>query len=152
MEKEIKIFLAVLALLAGTSFAVFYFLNNNEEAFPPISKNQNIVYEPQTNSEEQVIITVTPKNISPDASAWEFEIVLDTHSVELDYDLMKNSALIDSAGNKYSSLEWVGDPPGGHHRKGVLKFRSIADLPESVKLEFYNIGGIIRREFIWSLK
>lgn len=140
-----------LILLAGSGFLAFYFIGGNEEA-RLTSINQNAVYEPITNSEGQVTVSVAPKNLTKGSSAWEFEVVLDTHSVELDHDLVKNSVPVDSFGNKYLPLGWEGDPPGGHHRKGVLKFQPVAGLQGQAKLEISDVGGVSKRDFIWQLE
>ena len=116
-----------MVLILGGALALYYFPGAEEKKNPLVNNpSQSAVYESRTNSEGQVSVAVTPKNLAMNASVWEFEIVLDTHSVELDYDLAKNSALVDSSGNKHSPFDWEGDPPGGHHRKGVLKFRPVA--------------------------
>ena len=152
MKKEIKILLAGLVLILGGALALYYFPGAEEKKNPLVNNpSQSAVYESRTNSEGQVSVAVTPKNLAMNASVWEFEIVLDTHSVELDYDLAKNSALVDSSGNKHSPFDWEGDPSGGHHRKGVLKFRPVAGSQESVELKIFDIGGVGERAFVWRL-
>lgn len=65
----------------------------------------------QTNREGPVTVKVTPRNLSPDASTWDFEITLDTHAVSLDQDLSRAAVLVDGQGNARSPLAWEGDPP-----------------------------------------
>ena len=151
MKKEIKILLAGLVLILGGVSALYYFPGAEKKNPPVNSPSQSVVYEPRTNSDGQVSVAVAPKNLAMNASVWEFEIVLDTHSVELDYDLAKNSSLIDSFGNKYMPLGWEGDPPGGHHRKGVLKFQPLTGRQESVELKIFDVGGVGERAFSWRL-
>jgi hypothetical protein len=58
------------------------------------------------------------------------------------------AALADSAGREYRAIAWEGDPPGGHHRKGILKFEPIKPAPGSVTLKIRRIGAA-ERTFSW---
>ena len=106
---------------------------------------------PQTNSEGSVGVEVIPVEISDTSDLWQFKIVLNTHSVELDQDLTKITLLVDDKGNEYQSLSWEGAPPGGHHREGVLTFDSISPQPSSIELVVRDIDGIEERKFSWNL-
>ncbi|KKQ52377.1 MAG: hypothetical protein UT19_C0007G0085 [Candidatus Woesebacteria bacterium GW2011_GWB1_39_10b] len=106
---------------------------------------------PQTNSEGSVEVEVIPVEISDTSDLWQFKIVLNTHSVELDQDLTKITLLVDDKGNEYQSLSWEGAPPGGHHREGVLTFDSISPQPSSIELVVRDIDGIEERKFSWNL-
>ncbi|OGM13048.1 hypothetical protein A3A76_01960 [Candidatus Woesebacteria bacterium RIFCSPLOWO2_01_FULL_39_23] len=107
---------------------------------------------PQTNSEGAVEVEVTPNEISANSDSWQFKIVLNTHSVELDQDLTKLAFLKDSGGNEYLPLSWDGAPPGGHHREGVLTFRPVSPQPAFIELVIKDIDGIKERKFTWDLK
>lgn len=104
----------------------------------------------QTSRAGSITVTVTPKDLAADAPRWQFEIVFDTHSVELNHDLVRSAALIDPAGRSHAPLAWDGDPPGGHHRKGVLSFRPLGSVDE-VRLQIRDVGTP-ERDFRWSLK
>ena len=104
----------------------------------------------QTSSGGGVTVTVTPNTVAADASRWQFEIVVSTHSVELSHDLVQLAALIDAAGRRHAPLAWDGDPPGGHHRKGVLSFRPLGSV-EEVTLLIREVG-MPERVFRWSVK
>lgn len=104
----------------------------------------------QTSRDGGVTVTVTPKDLAADAPRWRFEIVFDTHSVDLRHDLIKSAALIDAAGRRHAPLAWDGDPPGGHHRKGVLSFRPLGSVDE-IRLQIRDVGTP-ERDFRWSLK
>ncbi|NIO43387.1 MAG: hypothetical protein GTO41_26490 [Burkholderiales bacterium] len=106
----------------------------------------------QKNSEGGVTVSVKPKTISAGAGSWDFEITLSTHTVELNQDLQSVSVLIDSKGKPHSPLSWEGDPPGGHHRKGVLRFKPLADAPTFLALHIHDVGGVDKRIFRWSLE
>ena len=109
--------------------------------------SQSLALESQTNSEGAVTITVTPKNLSD--GTWDFEIALDTHSEELSVDLAAVAILVDDQGKEYSALAWEGDPPGGHHRVGVLSFAPITTQSRSVMLIIRQLGGVQERSFVW---
>jgi hypothetical protein len=65
--------------------------------------------------------------------------------------MVRAAVVIDGAGNALPSLAWDGDAPGGHHRKGVLRFQAPADRPEFVELRIRGIGGVGERVFRWRL-
>ena len=104
---------------------------------------------PQINKDGRVTVTVTPLTIAADT--WRFEVELDTHVVPLDQDLTAVSLLVDQRGNEQRPLTWEGDPPGGHHRKGVLVFKSVGPLPTVVTLKIRGIGPVPERAFTWTL-
>lgn len=105
------------------------------------------VLEAQTNSEGPVTVKITPKLSSEIA----FEIILDTHSEELDADLVQVATLKDENGREYKPQRWEGDPPGGHHREGTLIFGVIKPVPKTLQLTVRQIGGIAEREFLWTI-
>jgi len=105
-----------------------------------------------TRSSTQAGVTVkaTPRTVSGDA--WEFEIVLDTHSQELKDDLVKGARLVVDGGASYAPAAWQGDPPGGHHRKGVLRFKPISPQPRAIELQVQRTGESAARSFRWRLR
>lgn len=104
----------------------------------------------QANREGSVTVMATPKNVSPGAGSWDFEISLSTHSVALDQDMMRAAVLIVDSSKPQMPLDWHGDPPGGHHRKGVLRFRPSAASPQAIELHIDGVGGV-KRIFRWQL-
>lgn len=103
-----------------------------------------------TNSEGAVIVTVTPKNLSD--KEWGFLITLSTHSQELTTDLAKTTVLLDDKEKEYMPFAWQGDPPGGHHRSGILKFNPVSPQPRLMTIKIYQVGEIEERNFTWQLK
>jgi hypothetical protein len=106
---------------------------------------------PQTNREGGVTVKVTPRDLSRQAARWEFELEISTHVVPLEQDMVRAAVVIDGAGNAQPPLAWDGDAPGGHHRKGVLRFQAPADRPEFAELRIRGIGGVGERVFRWRL-
>jgi len=108
--------------------------------------------ETRTSSAAGVTVSVTPNNLAPGAAVWEFAVTLNTHSQDLSDDLVKNAVLIDAKGGRHSALAWDGAPPGGHHRKGVLRFKGLAAVPGAIELEIRRPGEPAPRGFRWTLK
>lgn len=105
---------------------------------------------PQTSDEGQVVIQVTPITLQASKPAL-FEIAMDTHSVELDADLMQAALLRDDAGNESKPTAWEGPGAGGHHRAGKLSFGNLNANARSVTLILKNIAQIPERVFTWQL-
>lgn len=93
-------------------------------------------------------IEVKPIDFSFDTQA-KFEITLDTHQGDLDFDLTKKAVLFDAENNKYLPLEWQGKS-GGHHITGILVFPMIKKT-EKIKFIINDIYNVKEREFLWSL-
>jgi hypothetical protein len=80
-----------------------------------------------------------------------FNIVLDTHSVDLDaYDLKAVSVLRDDAGNTYEPIR-VENKGGGHHRQVVLVFPRPKGNVKKLELVVKGIAGIEERSLRWDL-
>jgi hypothetical protein len=99
-----------------------------------------------------VRVVVTPKTLAPGVTVWEFEVVMDTHSKPLNENLAETAELVIETGRRCAPLAWQGDPPGGHHRKGVLRFSAPAEMPKSVELQINGLGGAGTRTFRWDVK
>lgn len=106
--------------------------------------------ETKTSGESSVEIAVTPIDLGRNARA-SFEISMNTHSVELDYDLLQISTLEDDLGTAYSPVKWEGSPSGGHHRSGVLIFPKLSSRAKSVRLIIKDVAGVPARSFEWEV-
>ena len=104
----------------------------------------------QTTSASGVTVKATPQILSD--KSWDFEIAFDTHSQELNDDLTKTAVLIAAGGATSAPVSWQGDPPGGHHRKGILRFEALAAQPPSIELQIKRPGETAPRSFRWQLK
>ena len=100
----------------------------------------------------RVVLSAKPVDVAPGAKSWTFEVVLETHSVELTDDLPRTATLAGASGGTQSASAWEGDPPGGHHRKGVLRFAPIAPQPDALVLRIQRPGESAPRSFRWTLK
>jgi hypothetical protein len=80
---------------------------------------------------------------------WNFNVALDTHSEELNANLTEVSVIVTDDGREYLPINWEGDPPGGHHREGILSFDPIVPRPRFIELILKDIGGMEERRFLW---
>ena len=150
-KKVVTVSILVLVLIGG--FLIFY---NPKTVSTPTQNNPDISdasqrWESKIDDQASVTVTVTPTMLSEESGEWKFNIVLSTHSVELNQDMTKIAALIDDSGKEYSPVRWEGASAGGHHREGVLIFNKITPSPKSVELRISDMGGVFRN-FNWQLK
>jgi len=108
-------------------------------------------YAPQISNERGIKVTATLQAIRNEAKTLDFEVVLETHTQPLGDDLAKSAALI-ADGKQYMPSEWEGAPPGGHHRKGMLRFKAIVPQPAAVELRIGLSGDPSPRSFKWLLE
>lgn len=107
-------------------------------------------WETKTDDQADVSVAITPIDLSAQSAQWKFDITLNTHSIELDQDLVKSSLLFDDQGRQYDAISWEGSR-GGHHVKGILTFVSLVSPTASVELKIQGIAGVAR-SFVWQLK
>lgn len=93
-----------------------------------------------------VTVKITPGSLSD--AAWEFTVVLDTHSEDLKDDLEKTAVLVVD-GQESQPVQWQGAPAGGHHREGVLRFPAPAAKAGVVELKLTRPGEATPRVFRW---
>ncbi len=106
----------------------------------------------QKSIDRGVTVDVTPQNLSAGASTWDFKVVLDTHSGELNDDLVKTTTLFDDKGGRHVPLKWDGAGPGSHHREGVLRFKPVSPRPQTIELLITRPGEPGPRSFRWQLQ
>ena len=150
-KKTITISIFAFAFIGG--FLVFY--NPKTVSTPPTQNNFDISgtvkeWESKIDDQANITVTVTPTLLGEKSGEWKFDVVIDTHSVEVDQDMTKIVVLVDDQGKEYAPLNWEG-PTGGHHREGVLSFNSV-ESTKSVEIKIKDIAGIPERSFKWSLK
>jgi hypothetical protein len=104
----------------------------------------------QSSSATGVTVKATPRTLA--GPVWEFELVFDTHTQALNDDPAKSASLHAAGGAGAVPLAWQGDPPGGHHRKGVLRFKAITPAPAAIELRLQRDGESSPRTFRWQLR
>ncbi|HUX25692.1 MAG TPA: hypothetical protein VMV87_13875 [Burkholderiales bacterium] len=106
----------------------------------------------QSSQANNVSISVKPVDVAAAATIWQFQVALNTHSGALEDDLAHSAILLDAAGKQHAALGWDGDPAGGHHRRGVLRFNALSPRPDAVELRILRPGETAPRTFRWNLK
>lgn len=155
MNKNITILALAFAFLGG--FLFFYRDSPTKQVIPVVDQaNQQTTtnkqnWETKTEEQTSVTVVVTPLDLSPNSKEWKFDVGMNTHSVELDQNIIEISALLDDKGKENKPIRWEGAEPGGHHREGVLIFNQITPVPKSVELKIYGIGDVTR-SFKWDIK
>ncbi|MBI2357561.1 MAG: hypothetical protein HYV04_01370 [Deltaproteobacteria bacterium] len=95
-------------------------------------------------------VTVKVTYLNPQgADGPRFQVVLDTHSVDLDaYDLKSLSSLRDGAGKPLKPTE-MKNKGSGHHREVTLTFPKLSAQPSSLEIVIRDIAGVKQRVFRW---
>ena len=73
-----------------------------------------------------VVFEVTPLNLGTPADTLDFDVAMNTHSVDLSMDLAVLSTLSTDTGITVQASKWDA-VPGGHHVEGTLIFPSVQD-------------------------
>ena len=94
----------------------------------PSSVEQSTSTEDLVRTDEQgaVVVQVTPSNLPDPGEALEFEVELNTHSVDLGMDLAALATLTTGNGKTIQAIKWDA-PKGGHHVSGKLIFPASVD-------------------------
>jgi hypothetical protein len=103
-------------------------------------------------SQGAVVVTVTPVNLENPGETLDFNISMQTHSVELDMDLPSLSTLSTDTGATLQGSVWNGTK-GGHHVEGTLSFPAPKDsssLLEGVKVITLKIQNVDAPERVFS--
>ena len=107
-------------------------------------------------SQGSVTFEITPIDLSPSAESLDFEVVMNTHSVDLAWDLAAQAILRSDTGRELTGQSWpVGS---GHHYSGILSFsnRTSDGLPflegaKSVALVLRDTD-VPERQFTWEVR
>ena len=153
MNNKMIAVLSVPVFLAGV--LIFYQLGSRGQGVSTASgtgsqATSSPTGEMKIDEQANVTVVVTPLDLSSQSAQWEFDIGMNTHSVELNQDMTKIAVLVDDTGKEYKPIAWDG-PVGGHHRKGVLSFGQITPAPKSVELKIFGIADVVRT-FTWPIK
>lgn len=93
-----------------------------------------------------VTIEVSPRKVNVRGAS--IAISLDTHDRELDMKIAQQSTLT-VGGTAWPVIAYEGDPPGGHHREGTLRFRGAGPVSGSMRFVIKGSGESVR--FAWRL-
>jgi len=110
----------------------------------------------RSDGQGSVTVAVTPLNLDAPADTLEFDVVLDTHSVDLSMDLAALATLTTDTGISLQATLWDA-PRGGHHVQGKLVFpamkdgKSILEGASTLTLTIVNVDAA-SRVFEWELK
>ena len=80
----------------------------------------------RTDEQGAVVFAVTPLNLETTADTLEFDVAMNTHSVDLSMDLSALATLSTDTGITVQPTLWNA-PRGGHHVSGKLVFPAIQD-------------------------
>jgi hypothetical protein len=110
----------------------------------------------RSDTQGAVGFVVTPLNLAAPGATLDFDVSMNTHSIDLGWDLAARSRLVTDTGLEVSGQSWpVGS---GHHYEGTLSFpattaegQSLLDGAARLTL---SISGtdVAERLFTWELK
>jgi len=105
----------------------------------------------RTNEGGSVTVKVKPLNLGNGGTTIEFDVVMDTHSVELGaFDLSKLAALKTDTGAEIQPSTYKGG--SGHHVEGKLSFPTDKLTgAKTLTLILKNVAGVAERTFTWNL-
>ena len=110
----------------------------------------------RSDAQGSVTVEVTPLDLSNLSDKLEFDVSLNTHSVDLSVDLATLATLTTDTGITVQASLWDA-PRGGHHVEGKLVFpsmkdgKSILDGARKLTLTIVNLDTS-SRTFEWQLK
>ena len=119
----------------------------------PVSSSSDLT---RTDQQGSVTVEVTPLNLTNPSNQLEFDIALETHSVDLSMDLATLATLTTDTGIPVQATTWDA-PRGGHHVEGKLVFpamkdgKSILEGADKLTLTITNVDAPAR-VFEWQLQ
>ena len=112
-------------------------------------------YAAQTDKQGAVTFAVTPLNLAAPGATLDFDISLNTHSVNLGWNLAAHSTLATDTGRQVQGTSWpIGN---GHHYDGTLTFPARtadgANLMEGARRLTLTIRDtdVAERVFVWDI-
>lgn len=120
-----------------------------------VVSSQTTALETIVDEQGAVSVAVTPVDLSVDKPTLDFEVAMNTHSVDLSMDLAALTTLTTDNGRSVTATLWDA-VPGGHHVSGVLSFPSAVEgtavLEEASQLTLtVRDVDAPERTFVWSL-
>jgi len=107
----------------------------------------------RSNEGGSVTIKVKPLNLGSGGTTLEFDVVMDTHSVELNFDLKQLAVLKTDTGAEVKPSARFAQVGSGHHVESKLSFPAdkIAGA-RMLTLILKNVSGVAERTFTWNLQ
>lgn len=143
--RNIAIALSIIIMLGFTLSTII--------SFNETSTEKNVVQvaglETIVNEQKGVSFQITPIDFS-NGRLIAFEVSINTHEGDLDFDLLDVSFLETSEGEKISASSWDGSPSGGHHRSGILTFQNFGET-EFLNLIIQDVYEVHERIFLWDI-
>ena len=127
--------------------------NNNASAAGVVSPAGWVEQQPQIDQQGAVAIEITPVKLNNPGSGLDFDVRMNTHSVDLSMNLAELATLSTDTGKTVQATKWDA-PASGHHVSGRLSFPSSVDgapLLDGVKkltLTLKNVD-VPERVFVW---
>lgn len=146
LKKNLKLIIILGSILAFIFLAVVIWGKGNSQK----ESSKISVFETKTDNQGNVTLEVTPEKLGPSEAENIFEVKLNTHSVDLDFDFEKIMVLTDNLGNQYQAVRWEGGR-GGHHLEGKIVFPKLKVGVQKVVLKIFALGGA-ERNFNWRIK
>ena len=109
----------------------------------------------RTDAQGAVEFVVTPLNLDANAATLEFDVVMDTHSVDVNWDLAAQSTLKTDTGLEVTGSQWTAG--SGHHYESTLVFpaqtpdgQTLLSAAKTLTLSIHNTD-VPERTFVWEL-
>lgn len=105
----------------------------------------------RTNEGGSVTFEVKPLDLGSGASTLDFDVAMNTHSIDLGFDLKSMSVLKTDTGAEIAPSAYKGG--SGHHVVGKLSFpaEKLAGA-KTLTLILRNVAGVAERTFTWNLQ
>jgi hypothetical protein len=147
-----KIFFIILLVLAGMVIFGISAKQKQEISEKTSSTIETNVHASGISSQSKTMgaveVEVKPVSIQPGKDI-VFELSMNTHSVELNYDYTQIAMLTDDSGNTYKPTAWTGGS-SGHHLSGQLIFASLNGDPKQLTLTLEGVDNETE-DFSWQL-
>lgn len=154
---SLSLFLILTLLLAACAPAQTGTDQTNPEPVPVSTEISQADTADLTRVDQQgaVVVEVTPLNLENPTDQLEFDVVMNTHSIDLSMDLAALATLTTDTGVTVQATLWDA-PRGGHHLTGKLIFPAAKDgkpiLEGATKLTLTIVGvDAPSRVFEWQL-
>ena len=127
----------------------------NEKSGTPAGKASGATLGAETRSNEGGGVTIQMTPAGTASNDLVFSAVLNTHSVDLNYDYRTLATLRDDQGHTYPATGWEGGS-SGHHPTGKLVFSNNPAVTgpgvKWIEVELKGIAGVPVRTFRWDIK